>query len=84
MGTRIPLVLGGDGLPQQLQGADDLDDTSFADLNPNVGTFGDSTHVPQVTVDAKGRVTAAAAVAITAGGGSLGLSLAVRCGALLA
>lgn len=31
------------------------------------GTFGDATHVPQVTINAKGLVTAVASVAITAG-----------------
>lgn len=34
------------------------------------GTYGDATHVPQVTVDANGRVTAASNVAIVGGGGS--------------
>lgn len=33
------------------------------------GTYGDATHVSQVTVDAKGRVTAASSVAITGSGG---------------
>lgn len=32
-------------------------------------TYGDATHVPQITVDAKGRVTAASNVAISGGGG---------------
>lgn len=36
-------------------------------VNANVGTFGDSTHVGQFTVDGKGRITAAANVAVTAG-----------------
>lgn len=34
-------------------------------VNSNVGTFGDATHVAQVTVNGKGLVTAASAVAIT-------------------
>jgi hypothetical protein len=32
------------------------------------GTYGDGTHVPQFTVDAKGHVTGVTAVAISAGG----------------
>lgn len=36
----------------------------------SAGTYGDSTHVAQVTVDAKGRVTTAANVAVSAGGGT--------------
>jgi len=35
------------------------------------GTYGDATHVARVTVDAKGRLTAAAAVAITGGIGDV-------------
>lgn len=42
---------------------------TLADLAVSpAGTYGDGTHVAQVTVDAKGRVTSAAAVAITATG----------------
>ncbi len=41
---------------------------TLATVNSNVGTFGDATHVAQVTVNAKGLVTAASSVAITAGG----------------
>lgn len=37
---------------------------SLATVNPNVGTFGDATHVPQATFDAKGRVTSVANVTI--------------------
>jgi hypothetical protein len=44
--------------------------------NPTLGasgataaTYGDATHVPQIAVDAKGRITAASNVAITGGGG---------------
>lgn len=37
---------------------------SLAAVNANVGSFGDAGHVAQITVDAKGRITAAASVAI--------------------
>lgn len=43
--------------------------TTLATVNSNVGTFGDATHVAQVTVNAKGLVTAVSNVAITGGGG---------------
>lgn len=39
--------------------------TTLATVNSNVGTFGDSTHVAQVTVNGKGLVTAASSVAIS-------------------
>jgi len=35
----------------------------------SAGTYGDSTHVPQITLDAKGRATAVSSVAISGGGG---------------
>lgn len=38
---------------------------TLATVNANVGTWGDATHVGQLTVNAKGLVTAAANVAIT-------------------
>lgn len=38
---------------------------TLATVNSNIGTFGDSSHVAQVTVNAKGLVTAASNVAIT-------------------
>ena len=41
--------------------------TTLASVNSNVGAFGDSTHIPTVTVDAKGRVTAASQTAVVAG-----------------
>lgn len=52
--------------------------TVLATVNSNVGTFGDATHVAQVTVNAKGLVTAASSVVITgaAPGGAAGGSLA--------
>jgi hypothetical protein len=40
--------------------------TTLATVNANVGSFGDATHVGQFTVNAKGLITAAASVAITA------------------
>jgi hypothetical protein len=39
--------------------------TVLASVNPNVGTFGSSTQVPQITIDAKGRITASGNVTIT-------------------
>ncbi len=45
---------------------------TLAAVNPNTGTFGDSTHVAQITVNAKGVVTAAANVLISGGGGGGG------------
>lgn len=41
---------------------------TLATVNSNTGTCGDSTHVCQVTLNAKGLATAAAAVAIASGG----------------
>lgn len=38
---------------------------TLATVNPDVGTYGDATHVAQVTVDAKGRTTAVLSVSIT-------------------
>lgn len=38
---------------------------TLATINSNVGAFGDATHVARITLDAKGRATAASAVAIT-------------------
>jgi hypothetical protein len=43
--------------------------TTLATVNTNVGTYGDSTHTLQVTVDGKGRITAVSPVAIAGGGG---------------
>lgn len=40
---------------------------SLAAVNANVGSFGDAGHVAQITVDAKGRITAAGNVAIPGG-----------------
>jgi hypothetical protein len=41
--------------------------TTLASVNANVGAFGDSTHIPTLTLDAKGRVTAASQTAVVAG-----------------
>src|SRR6185369_3271088 len=38
---------------------------TFNTVNSNVGTFGDSTHVAQITVNGKGLITAASSVAIS-------------------
>jgi len=40
---------------------------TFATVNSNVGTFGDATHVAQVTVNGKGLITAVSSIAITSG-----------------
>jgi hypothetical protein len=47
---------------------------TLATVNTNTGTIGDATHIPQITLDGKGRATAAVAVAITGTppGGSAG------------
>ncbi len=45
---------------------------TLAAVNPNTGTFGDSTHVAQITVNNKGIITAVADVAIAGGGGGGG------------
>ena len=42
---------------------------TLATVNSNVGTFGNSTNVPVITVDGKGRITAASTVAVSGGGG---------------
>lgn len=42
----------------------------LSDTGVTPGTYGDATHVGQFTVDIDGRLTAAANVAIAAGGGS--------------
>lgn len=40
---------------------------TLATSGVSAATYGDATHVPQIAVDAKGRITSAAAVTITAG-----------------
>lgn len=57
-----------------LTGGGDLTADRTLSLNlpntgPGVGTYGDATHVPQITLDAAGRITAASNVAITGSGG---------------
>lgn len=42
---------------------------TFTTVNSNTGTWGDATHVPQLTVNAKGLVTSVSSVAISGGGG---------------
>jgi hypothetical protein len=39
--------------------------TTLATVNSNIGTFGDGTHVSQITVNAKGLITAASSVLVT-------------------
>jgi len=48
---------------------------TLATVNANVGTFGDSTHVAQVTVNGKGLITAVSNVAVSAGGGGANTAL---------
>jgi hypothetical protein len=43
---------------------------ALATSGVTAATYGDSTHVPQIAVDAKGRITSASNVAISGGGGS--------------
>lgn len=45
------------------------DDVHLTDTGVTPGTYGDATHVAQVTVDAQGRITAISLVAIAGGGG---------------
>lgn len=48
---------------------------TLATVNANVGTFGDSTHIPVITANAKGLVTAISLIAAAAGsGGGSGVS----------
>ncbi|SRR6266481_4532278 len=42
---------------------------TLATVNSNVGTFGDSTHTPIITVNGKGLITAASSVVSSGGGG---------------
>ena len=42
---------------------------TLATSGVTAATYGDATHAPQITVDAKGRITAASNVTITGGGG---------------
>jgi len=46
---------------------------SLADTAVTPGTYGDATHVPQITVDQQGRLTGAVDVAISGGSGGLPL-----------
>ena len=43
---------------------------TLANVNPNPGTYGDSSHAVQLTVDTKGRITGVSQVAVAGGGGS--------------
>jgi hypothetical protein len=60
--------LTGDGAAGPGSGSQAL---ALATVNINIGTFGDATHVPKVTVNAKGLITAVSSVAITGGGGGI-------------
>jgi hypothetical protein len=46
---------------------------SLTDTGVTAGTYGDAAHVGQFTVDAQGRISAAASVAVSGGGGSGGV-----------
>lgn len=48
---------------------------TLATSGVSAGTYGDATNVPQITVDAKGRVTAVTNVAVSGGGGSGAITL---------
>lgn len=50
---------------------------ALADTTVTPGTYGDATHVSQVTVDQQGRITGASSVAITAGGSGTVTSVSV-------
>lgn len=56
------------GIPAGSIGATELASTA---VTP--GTYGDASNVPQITVDADGRITAATNVAVSGGGGSGGV-----------
>ncbi len=43
--------------------------TTLATVNSSPGVFGDATHVPQIVVDGKGRITSVTPVGISGGGG---------------
>jgi hypothetical protein len=45
--------------------------TTLATVNSTPGAYGDSTHAVQLTVDAKGRITAVSQIGISGGGGSI-------------
>jgi hypothetical protein len=51
-----------------IQGQGCVDSTLYSP--PAAGTYGDSAHVGQFTLDTKGRITAASNVAVTGGGGN--------------
>lgn len=62
----VPISITGDATGSATSGVLPL---TLSTVNATVGTFGSATQVPQITVDAKGRITNVTNVAITGGGG---------------
>lgn len=67
MAARRPLVQVGGDVAEIPSG--DTVDSAVLESVVAPGTVGDSTHIPVVTYDAKGRITATTTASPTAGGG---------------